>query len=177
MIEEEAPSRQRSMPSMEMILDYWLDAAPKIFPEIRGAGTGWGEPFCFRCGWLAPIAAGQTRPWREAKGWLQRAHLRDHVSGGPDKPENLVPLCDLCHHAMPPFGSSRPHAIAWVRRVQPISRPWWWQMATDARWGGEAFREYPGWRPFFAYHVQVGELMRRTEIVSKAELGALLTDL
>ena len=89
------------------------DALRQIFPNLRCFGIGWGEPFCFRCGWLAPGKEAadyqQDRPyeraiaetWDSKAGWLERAHLHDHAEGGSMDPLNLVPLCVLCHELQP----------------------------------------------------------------------------
>jgi len=103
---------------------------------------GWGEPFCFKCGWLAPVPDGGKEAWHGARGWLEVAHLADWCLTGAAEPSDCVPLCVECHRDMPPC-STREEAIAWVavpRRREPV----WcgWQFFTDAIFGwndGEGF--------------------------------------
>lgn len=101
--------------SIHAIVDYWAEADP---PQLHSHFIGWGEPFCFGCGWLAPVRDANTekalpRAWQTASQWLDRAHLQDHCLGGPGEPANLVMLCHLCHAGMPSF-ASRGDALQWV---------------------------------------------------------------
>lgn len=92
-------SARPAMPTMPHIVDAWIDLGPgiaDIFPDLKALWSGWGEPFCFRCGWLAPVKA-----WGDTRGWLEKAHLHDHQHGGGNEPLNLVPLCPLCHERQP----------------------------------------------------------------------------
>lgn len=141
------------------IIDYWREAAREVFPNIRAHWTGWGEPFCFRCGWLAPLPDARVlNRWDFVGGWLELAHLHDFSGGGPTEPANIVPLCELCHHAMPEYPDGPEKAIAWVAAGQPISCSKWWQDATDLRWGGDSFWvPYPGWTALYRYYHAVNE--------------------
>jgi hypothetical protein len=106
------------MPHPYKIAQHWQDRAEVEWPEFRGLYIGLAEPFCFRCGWLAPCQAEDADTmaiaWRAAGKWLDRAHLADRAHGGLDGPQNLVMLCKLCHHTMPSFteGSA---GLTWVR--------------------------------------------------------------
>jgi hypothetical protein len=145
------------MPSLAAIETHWehldRDELKAIFPEHRAPGIGWGEPFCFRCGWLAPVAdypvverrlkhAGKLKglderavrnrvydaTWNGASGWLQRAHLRDHYNGGTETPDNIVPMCLSCHDRMPTC-RTRDEGIAYVNEDALVSI--YLQMLTD----------------------------------------------
>lgn len=116
------------MPSMPVLVAYWREHADEV-PSLRSHWIGWGEPFCFACGWLAPVADGPDA-WTRATGWLDRAHLQDHWIAGDDSPRNLVPLCHECHEEMPHF-VDRDAALAWVAS-RPDADPLW-QSFTDAR--------------------------------------------
>lgn len=112
---EERP--REKMPALASIARHWqdlsLDELRAMFPALRCFYIGWGEPFCFRCGWLAPTKDSSSYPanwkgqrcvdfaWNDAKGWLERAHLQDHSFGGTVEGGNLVPLCALCHENQP----------------------------------------------------------------------------
>lgn len=41
------PSKERQMPSMSKIIDYWKEHTQ---PWMKPAVIGWGEPCCFACG-------------------------------------------------------------------------------------------------------------------------------
>jgi len=118
----------RQMPGMQRIVDHWRGHADEL-PNLRSHWIGWGEPFCFACGWLPPVADGRRDSWRCAGAWLDRAHLHDHANGGTAEPDNLVPLCHLCHGVMPADYTDRADALAWVDQY-PYRAPWW-QMWTD----------------------------------------------
>jgi len=155
----------RRRPAVTKVIDYWRETAGEIFPDIHAAAIGWGEPFCFRCGWLAPLPEKWDKdPWAVVGGWLELAHLQNHGAGGPDDETNIVPLCPLCHHAMPDFTDGPDQAVAWVRSSQPTSHQSWWQSATDARWGGDEFEPYPGWKRFFGFFVYAGEVVQRHRV-------------
>lgn len=144
------------------VIDYWREHAPEVFPDIQASWIGWYEPFCFRCGWLPPLPeVDPYQRWTAIGGWLELAHLQDHCAGGSDKPENLVPLCEFCHHAMPEFPEGRDRAIAWVRAGQPVSCSEWWQLATDGWWGGDQFIRYPGWTAIYRASRMVDALVAR----------------
>lgn len=122
----------RNPPSVDRIIERWRECAWEL-PELKAHWIGWGEPFCFACGWLPPIADGRRTSWQYAARWLDRAHLHDHCFGGTDEPANLVMLCHLCHDAMPSFVDRVP-ALAWVTNVRPAEM--WWQFYTDANLRG-----------------------------------------
>lgn len=144
------------------VVDYWTTAAPAVFPNLHSTAIGWGEPFCFRCGWLAPAPAESDDDlWVVSRSWLELAHLHNHAAGGSDDPSNVVPLCRFCHRAMPTSMDGSERAIAWVNALGLVGCDQWWQLATDTRWGGDEFRAYPGWDEFFAYHLHVQEVVRR----------------
>jgi hypothetical protein len=154
-----APSRVRkNMPVMDKLAAYWRENWEQAFPDLLAGLIGWGEPFCFRCGWLAPMpGSGRSGSWSDAAGWLERAHLRDHMTGGGNEPANIVPLCTMCHRAMPDFVDSRDEAIDWVRRQRHKSCLDWWQARTDALWGGEGHVPFPGRMVFINVFTQSSE--------------------
>jgi hypothetical protein len=139
----------RHTPSIEKIIDYWrehVEATAAVgqdgqayecdegkpvgdLPRLKAYWIGWGEPFCFGCGWLAPVDR-----WSQASRWLDRAHLQDFCVAGDDSVKNLVMLCHLCHNAMPEF-DDRASALQWVANQKPKSGPW--QLWTDARFLGK----------------------------------------
>lgn len=131
----------RAMPAMSRIAAHWRDHSEGLV-WLRSHDIGWGEPFCFACGWLAPISSSgipsDTPPdtclvilWRRASPWLDRAHLQDRCAGGPDAPDNLVPLCHLCHAEMTEREFfSREAGLAWVRTHTRCEASW--QAYTDA---------------------------------------------
>ncbi|MBM0235888.1 HNH endonuclease [Micromonospora sp. ATA32] len=154
------------------VVDYWQTAAPAVFPNLHSAAIGWGEPFCFRCGWLAPVPADcDDDLWVVARSWLELAHLHNHAAGGSGDPSNVVPLCALCHRAMPPSMNGNDRAIAWVNALGLVGCDPWWQLATDAGWGGDEFRPYPGWDEFFAYQLHVQEVVRRRARATASSTG------
>lgn len=140
-------SATRHMPTMDAIVGWWrehvrdTEAEPPLrsdvpigdLPRLSAYWIGWGEPFCFPCGWLPPVRDGRADSWRLATCWLDRAHLQDHCVASDDSPRNLVPLCHLCHDAMPEFGS-RDEALAWVTARPGVD--FGWQAWTDARLAG-----------------------------------------
>lgn len=113
------------MPSMDAIINYWREHDG---PWLKSRYIGWGEPFCFACGWLAPVADGRADSWRQAGKWLDKAHLHDHAAGGPDEPFNLVPLCHLCHDRMPESDSTM-RGLLWVQNREDVE--WGFQLWTD----------------------------------------------
>lgn len=154
----------RRMPTLTAVADYWrAEGRADIFPELISHFIGWGEPFCFRCGWLVPEppeAPDGMKVWRSATGWLERAHLHERFSGGFDAPENLVPLCNLCHRQMPQLIRHRDDAITWINgRCADRTNPWW-QIATDDRWGGENFTRFPGRSVFYGFRLHVDAVVR-----------------
>lgn len=151
------------MPNLEKVAIHWIDAAPSVFPNLHALIVGWSEPSCFRCGWLAPMPQmSPAKPWQTATGWLERAHLQDHALDGRDTPENLVPLCPLCHSVMPSFADPA-LAIDWVKRGQPLTCDWWWQWATDGRYGGDGFTAYPGFSAFRRFYLHMSDGYRQMQ--------------
>lgn len=135
------------MPSLAKITRAWEalgeDRLRETFPDLACFGIGWGEPFCFRCGWLAPTKEAADYPkgwpasrtidstWEGARGWLERCHLQDHRSGGTAASLNLVPLCVLCHEEQPSC-ETRGAGIAFVNSASPrFGIAPWMQMITD----------------------------------------------
>lgn len=116
----------RSMPSVDDVVEFWRENGAREWTHAET--IGWGEPFCFGCGWLAPVREGLSSSWRESTSWLDRAHLQDHCVAGDDSPANLVMLCHLCHVDMPEF-DDRDTALQWVKDVASCS--WMWQLFTD----------------------------------------------
>ncbi len=134
---------RRGMPTLYRIVQYWRVRHGEVFPNLQASYIGWGEPFCFRCGWLAPVddtRATLAAVWNSARGWLERAHLQDLALGGSNGPENLVPLCRQCHDIMDPC-KNRAEAIAYVNDGIPADS--WWQMHTDAIFGPGADFDIP----------------------------------
>jgi hypothetical protein len=135
------------LPSLATIMRAWDGLGEKrlreVFPEIECFAIGWGEPFCFRCGWLAPSKEAADFPdhWSAPRaikccmaassGWLEPCHLQDHWSGGTVDSLNLVPLCVLCHEEQPPC-RTRAGGIAFVNSASPRDgiAPWM-QFLTD----------------------------------------------
>jgi hypothetical protein len=129
-----SPPPREPMPSLATITRAWEELGKnqlrETFPNLACFGIGWGEPFCFRCGWLAPSKEAADYPngwpagraidsaWQGARGWLERCHLRDHHFGGTADPLNLVPLCVLCHEEQPPC-ETRAAGIAFVNSASP----------------------------------------------------------
>jgi hypothetical protein len=104
------------MPTVANIARWWAfsDMREVDLPELKAWWIGWGEPFCFSCGLLAPVPdTGDWSDWNAASGMLDRAHLIDHARGGSADPSNLVLLCHGCHAYMPSFGD-RHAALVWV---------------------------------------------------------------
>jgi len=142
------------MPSLGAIQSYWDDHWDELlatFPEIRARSIGWGEPFCFRCGWLAPVKPATTaervpQAWNSAAGWLDRCHLQDHAEGGSEDPSNLAPMCMACHRWQP-VSETREDGIAYVN--EPVRVPTWLQVATDrdlASYPKDGHKDLSYWR-------------------------------
>ncbi len=94
------PRPPRKMPTMWAIVRYWTGRGPFGFTEDELAA-----PFCFGCGIEITGVPGRTPAtrWESASGRLERAHLVDRFLGGLDGPQNIVPLCVMCHRVMPVF--------------------------------------------------------------------------
>lgn len=150
--------RTRETPKLAVIAAYWdeLDRVQfrALFPHSKANLIGFGEPLCFRCGWLPPVkdAAPSSWPehwkperrlaasWNAARGWLERAHLHDFNEGGSDDPENLVPMCPLCHEEQP-LCQSREEGIAFVNeRPSHADLVFAVQVYTDGNYAGRPAR-------------------------------------
>lgn len=126
--------------SLANIAAHWHSRkASPIYQHTDFDLIGAGEPFCFRCGWLAPVndtplKANPWAVWNRASGYLERAHLADYAALrdtgrlAEDSIDNLVPLCRWCHRAMPEH-DTREQAVAWV--VSGPQRPWMRQVCSD----------------------------------------------
>jgi hypothetical protein len=121
------------MPTLNKIAEWWADQDTDPTYGDRLSVIGLGEPFCFRCGWLAPVddTIPTAQSWRASSSWLDRAHLEDHCETGNDHVSNLVPLCRLCHSEQPEQ-LSREAALEWVKKGMPLRSHWGWQMLTDS---------------------------------------------
>jgi 5-methylcytosine-specific restriction endonuclease McrA len=66
------------------------DRPPRRMPVMRRilAHHELSDAYCVRCGY---------------EGSLERAHIIDRCYGGLDGPQNLAPLCSLCHRQQPIF--------------------------------------------------------------------------
>ncbi len=150
----------RSMPVLPKIVAYWAaEDRAAIFPNLAAHWIGWSEPFCFRCGWLVPLADPYApASWSVANGWLEKAHLVDFCVGGPNTEDNLVPLCTLCHRFMPELIEDQQRAIDWVNAGEPNGM---WQMATDAKWAGGEQKRFPGRSVFLRFRLWFDELVSR----------------
>lgn len=138
-------STPRRLPTLAQIVAYWRDA-DQPFPGLQALNVDWAKPFCFRCGWRSPSPTPKLPDptWKLAAGWLERAHLHCRVFGGPDSVENLVPLCLLCHKAMPEFPDGPGEAIAWVWDRFPTPIDMEWQTYTDSLWSRDGWRRPVG---------------------------------
>lgn len=133
-------------PSLPTIAFAWEELGHhglrEIFPGNDALAIGWGEPFCFRCGWLAPVLEAADHPpewdfrrvisrvWGDASGWLERAHLHDRQFGGNDDPLNFAPLCVLCHLSQPAC-RTRAEGITFVNSPPEQHLRWLVQVITD----------------------------------------------
>lgn len=101
------PRPGRRMPSLYEIAAHW--APLDVFcVDLQ-------TPSCFGCDMIVPADMSiPARPrWNGSNSFLDRAHLVDRRHDGLDGPQNLVPLCRLCHRLMPPFTDGHA-ALAWV---------------------------------------------------------------
>jgi hypothetical protein len=65
------------MPSLQEIAQFWHDRNAALDvpgPWLLSVYIGLGEPFCFKCQWLAPVTDGPG-VWDKATSFLDRAHL------------------------------------------------------------------------------------------------------
>jgi hypothetical protein len=152
----------RRMAPLAQIAAYWAGTGAPEFPNLVARAIGWGEPFCFRCGWLVPIPEEGTitSRWKAAEGWLDRAHLVAHVNGGSGKAENLVPLCSLCH-SLQPESIDGTAVIDWINGAEHC--PWWWQIMTDGIFGEPHWRGFPGRGEMRTIRLRVDEAYRKTK--------------
>ena len=167
---------RESMPALSRVAVYWArsDEMDELFPEAKVRLIGWGEPCCFRCGWLAPTKEAAEYPsnwkdervfrltWDGAKGWLERAHLQDHEYGGEEVPENLVPLCVLCHEQQP-CCRTRAQGVEFVNSEPDFQKiVWLAQIFTDEHFRGQ---RNPGrskaLRSMLRAHSVVGQALAR----------------
>lgn len=118
---------RRDTPAIDVIVGHWREHSAEL-DNLYAHWIGWGEPFCFGCGWLPPVECGLPESWSRAGKWLDRAHLQDWCVARDDSPANVVMLCHICHDRMPEF-DERADALAWVDS-QP-RRDGGWQMWTD----------------------------------------------
>ena len=135
----------RRMPSMVNIVRYWSgredqdrDQLYIDFPKLASKYIGWGEPFCFSCGWLVPVRddGPWLDRWRNASSWLERAHLQDRFDGGSDSVSNIVPMCWLCHKVMP-ICETYERGVQYLNEqesvlAQNLKLREYWQSFTDA---------------------------------------------
>ncbi|MBS9532079.1 HNH endonuclease [Mycobacterium sp. M1] len=165
----------RSMPPWRAVVAFWMENEGKW---LKSWYIGWGEPFCFRCGWLAPVSdhgIPHDDPttyvyamWDRASCWLDRAHLRDRVYGGPDTADNMVALCHLCHDQMTRGwdAPTRDKGLEFVQAGEPCDMLW--QVYTDDRlMGKRASRS-----TLFKARTQFVELMLRAHTAGPTEGGA-----
>jgi hypothetical protein len=162
MLSSDAKRRKaRNLPQLGRIAVFWLNGFGSGACPDGIRNEDWGEPFCFRCYWKAPVPdANQTGGieacWDLASGWLERAHLHDRVYGGPDAVENLMPLCVLCHVSMP-VSRSFDEGLRWISTGP--RRAMWWQQFTDLMDpinGGDGRFSKPD---FIAAYLRMGEVI------------------
>ena len=116
-------------PSLSAIIDYWAEPDQEdkaVLPNLRSWFIGWGEPFCFACGWLPPLRTDKAWAEKDVSQWLDLAHLIDHALGGSSEPIRLcairAPVCGLSQRR------DREYARAWRLRLGPKQ----WQELADA---------------------------------------------
>lgn len=84
---------------------------PRRMPALKALAAYHGmgsDPHCFVCGY------GRGGDWVSAGSWLDRAHVIDRFLGGLDGPQNLRPLCRLCHNIQPVFEPGQEaEALTW----------------------------------------------------------------
>lgn len=81
------------------------------------------DPYCMKC-WYEPEGK-----WRDANGWLERAHVIDRVFNGLDNESNLRPLCSRCHRSQPIFEvGQESEALKW------FATPWWDDIVVRSLW-------------------------------------------
>jgi hypothetical protein len=110
------------------LIDYWRS---QDAPWLKSYYIGFGEPFCFACGWLAPVPDGQPDSWDLAlKKWL----FLTHVAGQEDTVENTVPLCATCALEKREAGEfdSLDHGQRWIAEHYDCDSAR--QMYTDAKY-------------------------------------------
>jgi hypothetical protein len=110
------------------LIDYWRRQNASW---LKSYYIGFGEPFCFACGWLAPVLDGQPDSWDSAiKKWL----FLTHIAGQEDTVENLVPLCATCTQQKRQAGDfeSLEHGRQWIAEHYDCDSAL--QMYTDAKY-------------------------------------------
>lgn len=70
---------------------------------------------------------------------LDRAHLCDRSLNGLDGPQNLVPLCERCHKAMPSFNDGH-LALEWVF-ARETRMGAMWRLVENSPWLQAALEE------------------------------------
>ncbi len=171
------------MPSLRTIQRYWEmhQDTLTVFPDLEARMIGWGEPFCFRCGWLALVKDWaaytrgsnedkMTKTWNGAAGWLERCHLQDNMSGGSEQPENLVPMCVACHEQQPP-------SKAWATGVAYVNEnvrcPPGVQVLTDMLYAGKRRNDESNKRRFWTA-VRLADRARYLSTVEALRTSATL---
>lgn len=139
------PERKRRMPSLWSIARHWAGLDVFTFRETI--------PSCFACLREVPheIRAAPRFRWDASAAYLDRAHLVDHAHGGLDGPQNLVPMCRMCHAVMPRnfrLGDG-PDAIDWVRDVGGITQFTGKVLAGLTEDKRREIEEMGGWRKAF----------------------------
>jgi hypothetical protein len=109
-------SSHAGMPSLHGIFAYWHarpGEAGELFGDHVGAMMRQGLFCCFGC--TRPTSDHGVRGTLQA-GDYERAHLQDACLKGPNTPENLAPLCHVCHSRMTDhFSGCRRCAAEWVK--------------------------------------------------------------
>lgn len=133
--------------SRAKIAEYWLgsEEGRRRYPS-NPALMDFGEPHCFACG--------EPGRWPEGRLWslwnqsgLERCHLVPRMLGGADTPENLVLLCNECHHEAPDVGDPS-YMLDWMtRRESKFARisPLMTKAIEDAGLGDEIERLSSDW--------------------------------
>ena|ERR1017187_845765 len=107
------PRPDRKLPSLWTIAEYWSGR------DVFDLTLPW--PHCFSCFREAPCREEDSPRdrWNGASRYLDRAHLVDRAFNGLDGPQNMVPLCRLCHRRMMPMFrgyDEYPGPELWVQR-------------------------------------------------------------
>jgi hypothetical protein len=117
---------RRSRVPKARIAEYWLatDEGLARLPQ-NAASMDVGEPSCFACGAMATDAEEPPDLWTVwNRAWmLDRCHLIPRKLGGSDTPDNLVLLCQACHHDAPDVGDPQ-YMLDWIARREPQFIRW-----------------------------------------------------